>query len=310
MPDSTTPNSFSDGDQKQPRGDRNILLTVSYDGTAYSGWQIQPGHDSVQQRLEQAVLQLTGENRRILCAGRTDAGVHALGQSAGFFTNSRIPEDRFGNALQTALPDDITIIKSREVSHEFHATYSAVRKTYRYVMLDRGRLPPFLRPYCTEAGFQLDAERMQRAARHLQGTHDFRCFESHWPNKQTSVRTIERTAVFRTQLPRLWQSQHHWVDPHKRPSATAAADGPVIVLEFTADGFLYNMVRAIAGTLIDIGRGKCPEDFLSTVIAAQDRSQAGMTAPPQGLYLVSVEYPDHLLQPSHPPRHHPAAPRG
>lgn len=279
------------------RGRRNILLTVSYDGTAYSGWQIQPGHDSVQQQLEQALLQVTGEPRRILCAGRTDAGVHALAQAASFTTDSTIPAARFQNALQTALPDDITILRSQEVAAEFHATYSAVRKTYRYLMQDRGILPPFLRAYCTVPGFALDADRMQHAVQHLLGTHDFRCFESHYPNKQTSVRTIERATVYRTTAQNLWQAEHNWRDPHEREASTAATDGPIIVCEFTADGFLYNMVRAIAGTLIDIGRGKCPEDFLSTVIRSQDRSLAGMTAPPQGLYLVSVEYPEDLLQP-------------
>lgn len=234
------------------------------------------------------------------CAGRTDTGVHALGQAANFYTLSRIPERNFRLALQTSLPDDITIVSAREVSLKFHATFSTVRKRYRYVLHDRGVCPPFLKRYCAPSRFFLDADRMHAAAQELLGRHDFRCFEKEYPNKETSVRTIFDAVVFRAGNWELWNSA---VDTRTgcqnaiAGQAGNADDAPFIVFEVEADGFLYNMVCAIVGTLTDVGRGRRPVHALRDVIQSLDRSAAGMTAVPQGLYLVRVDYPPELLIP-------------
>ncbi len=284
-----------------PAGTRNILLTISYDGTCYSGWQVQPGRPSVQACVEQAVRAITGESRRVYCAGRTDTGVHALGQAANFYTLSRIPGKNLRRALQTELPEDIVIADARDVSLQLHATFSAVRKRYRYVIHDRGVCPPFLKRYCTPSRFALDAPRMHEAAQELLGTHDFRCFEKEYPNKETSVRTIFDAVVCRSGGWPLWQAPHNWGGTESAVNGGGdwdggrGGDGPFVVFEVEADGFLYNMVRAIVGTLTEVGRGKRPIHALRDVIQSLDRNTAGMTAVPQGLYLVRVDYPAELL---------------
>jgi len=273
--------------------DRNIMLKVAYDGTNYVGWQVQPNGRSVQECIESAIRKVTGEDIRVLCAGRTDSGVHALGQVASFRTRSTISAPQFRSAIQSGLPRerDIVIVESREVAAEFHATFSAVRKTYRYLLFDGDVCPPFARQFAAHSRVTLDAESMHQAAQYLCGTHDFRCFESHFPNKATSVRTIERATVSRAPMWTLWSasSGNASVD-------ASEGDSPIIVLEFTADGFLYNMVRAIVGTLQEVGGGKHPPEHIRDVIASLDRSSAGMTAAAHGLYLVSVEYPEELLR--------------
>jgi tRNA pseudouridine38-40 synthase len=283
-----------------PPGTRNILLTLAYDGTAYNGWQVQPDRPSIQARVEQAIRSVTGEARRVYCAGRTDTGVHALGQAANFYTLSRIPERNFRLALQTSLPDDITIVSAREVSLKFHATFSAVRKRYRYILHDRGVCPPFLKRYCAPSRFALDARLMHAAAQELLGRHDFRCFEKEYPNKETSVRTIFDAVVFRTGSWELWNTAALTREGCDGIAAGSADEAPFIVFEVEADGFLYNMVRAIVGTLTEVGRGRRPVHALREVIQSLDRSAAGMTAVPQGLYLVRVEYPSGLLRPQPP----------
>lgn len=280
-----------------PPGTRNIMLTIAYDGTAYKGWQVQPNGDSVQACVERAVEGMTGEKRRVYCAGRTDAGVHALGQVANFFTVSRIPIQNVRMALQTSLPTDISIVSAQDVSLAFHATFSAVRKRYRYLIHDGEVCPPFLKNYCQQSRVRLDVERMHEAAQSLLGTHDFRCFEKEYPNKLTSVRTIMDAVVRRAPSWDMWQSTHHWRPAHTMPGRPIhdPDESPFLIFEVMADGFLYNMVRAIVGTLTDIGRGKRPVSYLKTVIESMDRSVAGMTAVPQGLYMVYVEYPPVLL---------------
>lgn len=272
---------------------RNIMLTISYDGTNYRGWQIQPNGLSVQECVETAVLKLTGERQRVYCAGRTDSGVHALGQVASFPTNSSIPIANIRRGLQSFLPEDIVIVAANEVSRSFHATYSAIRKRYRYVIYDGDVCPPFLKHYVHRSQNQLDVGRMSEAAEFLRGTHDFRCFEKHFPNKSTSVRTIMDVSVQRISCWLPWTSPHHWIPVPSLPQD--CPEMPLIVFEVTADGFLYNMVRAIVGTLMEIGRGRQSPESLGEVIRSMDRAQAGMTAMPNGLYLVSVDYPEELL---------------
>ncbi len=261
---------------------RNIRLTLAYDGTEYSGWQVQPDRPSVQETVESAIRRLTGESVRVLCAGRTDAGVHAIGQVVNFRTSSSIPPERWRAALQSQLPGDIVVRFSEEVSDDFHATYSAVTKRYRYLIQQTGIDSPFLRRYVWRLGEVLDLPAMQRAALALVGTHDFRCFESHWPNKATSVRTV--TAAQFVPLTG-WPG---WSD--QPCEAVGEGEAELLAFEIEADGFLYNMVRAIVGTLAGIGRGRWPAERMAEVIASQDRSQAGETAPPQGLFLVRVNY--------------------
>lgn len=279
---------------------RNIMLTLAYQGTAYCGWQVQPNGLSVQECVERAVEKLTGTKSAVLCAGRTDAGVHALGQVANFRTNCPIPAGQLRRALQSYLPEDIVIVRCSDVATKFHATYSAVRKRYRYVMFDGPVCPPFLKTLIHRSRHPLDADAMNDASGYLLGTHDFRCFESQYPNKQTSVRTIMEASVTRlpTWLP--WQAGHQWQSGGNHPSDVRSAEcvaSPFIVFDVMADGFLYNMVRAIVGTLVRIGLGQQLPEGMRQVIESQDRSQAGMNLPPGGLYLVHVDYPPPLLIP-------------
>lgn len=276
-----------------PAAERNIMLTIAYDGTAYCGWQIQPNGLTVQECVERATELLTGTRSRVLCAGRTDSGVHALGQVANFWTASSIATTQFRRGLQRFLPDDIAIVRSQQVSDDFHATYSAVRKTYRYLMYDGQVVPPFLKNQVLPVRSPLDINAMQESLAALHGTHDFRCFETQYPNKATSVRTVLSARVTRIPVWALWNSDHQWqpADAREHPNPHS----PVISFEITADGFLYNMVRAIVGTLLRIGLGRHPVDSMKTVIESLDRSMAGSTVPPQGLYLVKVDYPPELL---------------
>lgn len=263
---------------------RNIRLTLAYDGANYVGWQVQPNGVSVQSTVESAISRLTGHDSQLLAAGRTDSGVHALGQVANFHSPSAIPAQRMLAGLQSFLPTDIVILKVDDVGPEFHATYSAVRKSYRYLIYS-GTCPlPFIHGYALYHHGELDQGRMDTAARVLEGTHDFRCFESHYPNKATSVRTVESCRVSRGSGWSAWSS--------RVAGERARDDDRFISIEITADGFLYNMVRAISGTLIRVGRGQWSAEDVQRIIRQQDRGQAGETAPAHGLYLVSVEYPD------------------
>ncbi len=262
---------------------RTIRLTLAYDGSQFAGWQVQPDARTVQGELESAIERLTGERPRVLSAGRTDAGVHALGQMASFCIESTIPGEKWRPALQGLLPADVAVLQSEDAPDGFHATYSAKSKRYRYLIHSAIVDDPFLRRYAWRIGSPLDLAAMQEAARALIGRHDFRCFETEWPNKATSVRT-----VFDANLEHLAEWPGWSGQPLKAHQPSDRS--PFIAFEIEADGFLYNMVRAIVGTLVNIGRGKWEPDIMERIIAAQDRSLAGETAPPQGLYLVHVRY--------------------
>ncbi len=244
---------------------RNIKFTLRYDGTDFFGWQTQPGLRTVQETLEGAIAALTGEDRvRVNASGRTDTGVHALGQVVNFRTAAAYPAEVLLRAVNARLPGDVLVTAAEEVPADFDANRGARRKLYRYVLHD-GAVPElFLRRYCHHARTRLDAGAMARAAAPLRGRHDFRCFETEWPNRKSSVRTIARLAVSRF--------------------------GDWVWLDVEADGFLYNMVRAIAGTLIEVGRGYWPESRVAEVLEAGDRTRAGPTAPARGLFLVRVSY--------------------
>ena len=274
---------------------RNIMLTIAYEGTAYRGWQIQPDGLTVQECVERAVEQLTGTRSAVLCAGRTDAGVHALGQVACFQTDSKIAAAQMRRGLQRFLPDDISIVQSREVSPDFHATYSAQRKRYRYLICDGPVQPPFLRNLVCRSRRALKLAEMRKALPALLGTHDFRCFETNYPNKATSVRTVMEVTLTRRAHWDIWTPSHDWKSTDPRPHDDL--DAPLICFEIMADGFLYNMVRAIVGTLLWIGNGSRPPEYMKEVVESMDRGMAGSTAPPEGLYLVHVDYPEAHLQP-------------
>lgn len=243
---------------------RNLKLTLSYDGSDYAGWQTQPNGRTVQETLEAAFHSLTGETVRVNASGRTDAGVHAVGQVVNVHTESAIPIDNWPRALNAQLPDDVVVTAAEEAALSFDANRDAVRKLYRYVIHDGLTPGPFLRKYCCASKHRLDAAAMAAASRALLGTHDFRCFETDWPNRATSVRTILHLAVNRF--------------------------GEWIWIDVEADGFLYNMVRAIAGTLMNVGRGFWPVEQVAQILAAQDRTRAGPTAPASGLFLMRVTY--------------------
>ncbi len=243
---------------------RNLKLTLSYDGTDFNGWQTQPGYRTVQQTLEEAITTLTGERCRANASGRTDTGVHAVGQVVNFYTNTRHEPDVLVRALNAHLPPDVVVREAADVPESFDANRDARRKLYRYVIHD-GPVPNlFLRRYTCQSRHRLDDQAMHRAAEPLKGRHDFHSFETDWPNRMSSVRTITHLAVNRV--------------------------GDWIWLDVEADGFLYNMVRAIAGTLMNVGRGYWPETRVAEILAAEDRSLAGPTAPAQGLFLMRVTY--------------------
>ncbi len=300
---------------------KNIRLTLAYDGTNFVGWQVQPNGVSVQSVVERAIEKLTGLPAKLRVAGRTDSGVHAIGQVANFETESDLPIEAYRDGLQHHLPTDIVVRDACEVGSEFHATYSVKRKRYRYV-IHNSRIPnPLIRNFAWNYHGQLDTTAMHHAAQTLLGEHDFRSFESHFPNKATSVRTVIEVRVHRTSGWPIWMPEtkdrtdttvgegEAIAEPmissiaarqEPRPPDFEAtsnedyraseSDGEFICFDIVANGFLYNMVRAIVGTLIRVGRQDWNAEDVSRIISAKDRSQAGETAPPHGLYLVYVDY--------------------
>jgi tRNA pseudouridine38-40 synthase len=243
---------------------RWLKLTVAYDGTAYAGWQIQPDQPTVQGVMERAWQELTQETVRLTAAGRTDAGVHALGQVVGVSTDTRLTNDDLHRGLNALLPDDVAVLAVEPAPDGFHATHDAVAKRYRY-QLHTSRTPPvFDRRYTWHYPHTLDTAAMHRGGQALVGTHDFASFESAGSERPDTVRTIHELTV-------------------------EQREGDLITIEVAGDGFLYNMVRAIVGTLAEVGRGTRDENWPAEVVAARDRRKAGQTAPPHGLLLVSVD---------------------
>ncbi|MCE9605762.1 MAG: tRNA pseudouridine(38-40) synthase TruA [Planctomycetia bacterium] len=250
---------------------RTIKLTLAYDGAAYRGWQRQPGNRTLQDELEQALQRIVGERVVVSGSGRTDSGVHALGQTASFHTEATLTPAAFRRALNAELPNDIVVVAAEEAAPGFHARKQAKRKRYRYIIHNSRTADVFRRGtswhYCYG---KLDAEAMHRAAQHWRGTHDFRSFETQWPQRSSSVRTVLDIDCRRLVAP----------------------DEKVIYFEVEADGFLYNMVRTMVGTLVEVGRGRKPESWTQELVAAGDRKLAGMKVPAQGLFLLSVHYDD------------------
>ena len=243
---------------------KRVKLTVAYDGTNYCGWQVQPNGITVQEVLNQCLSEFTGENIETIGASRTDAGVHALGNVAVFDTEMRMPGDKFSFALNQRLPEDIRIQKSEEVEMDFHPRYVKSEKTYEYHILNRRFPIPTERFYSHFTYIPLDIERMREAASYLIGEHDFKSFCGTGAQVKTTVRTVKEIQIEKNE--------------------------DKITIRITGEGFLYNMVRIIAGTLMDIGGGLYPPEKMQEILAAKDRKKAGPTAPARGLTLIGIQY--------------------
>ena len=276
---------------------RTLKLTLSYDGTEFAGWQSQTRQRTVQDTLEEALAKITGKFVRVMSSGRTDAGVHALAQVVSFDTESELPAEVIQRALNYELPHDMAAL-AVEDAPEFHARRDAKRKRYRYVIHDGPVRDVFYRRFSWQLFKRLDVAAMQRVTEVLLGKHDFASFETSGSERESTERTVFDLRVQRVTLrsdvldvggesfPR--STTHDDVD--RRKDSPPTWEKSLVQIEVESDGFLYNMVRIIAGTLADVGQGKRPESWVAEVLAARDRRAAGMTAPPQGLFLVQVTY--------------------
>jgi tRNA pseudouridine38-40 synthase len=256
-------------------------ITLAYDGAEFCGWQRQPERRTVQGELERAWAEITGETVRITGASRTDAGVHALGQVASVQSSTHLSPDVLLGGLNAKLPDDAVVRHVDMAPDGFHATHDARRKRYRYSFYNDARRPLVARRNAWHIPTPLDVAAMHRAAQSLVGAHDFASFQSVGSERDSTVRTIFDASVSRG------------AGQGRRGAPTASVDDETTALihfEVAGNGFLYNMVRALAGTLVEVGRGRREENWVAEVIAARDRSAAGQTAPPHGLTLLYVDY--------------------
>jgi len=252
---------------------RNIKLTIQYNGTRYHGWQRQVGQISIQGVIEAALEKMTGEQVCLIGSGRTDTGVHALAQVANFHTDSKIPLEGFLKGLNSLLPEDIGILATSEASPDFHSTRDSICKIYCYHILVSDTRSPFWNERAWLLNRSLDLSSMETALPPLIGTHDFSAFKASGSNAKTGIRTIYSCEI----KPMTW-------------GIFPPSGGLHYMFTIAADGFLRYMVRNIAGLLVQIGLGKRPHEDMADVLASKDRSSAGPTAPPQGLYLKRVLY--------------------
>jgi tRNA pseudouridine38-40 synthase len=243
---------------------KRVKLVVAYDGTNYHGWQVQDNGITIEEVLNRTISELVQEDIKVIGASRTDAGVHACGNVAVFDTESRIPGDKFSFALNQRLPEDIRIQESCEVDADFHPRYADTVKTYEYNILNRRFELPSKRLYAAFCYYPMDIERMNQAAAYLVGEHDFKSFCSAGAQVQTTVRTIYAVNVTK--------------------------DADMVHIRITGNGFLYNMVRIIAGTLMQVGTGLMGPEQVKEILEARDRSKAGPTAVAKGLTLVEIRY--------------------
>lgn len=243
---------------------KRVKLVVAYDGTNYHGWQVQDNGITIEEVLNRTISELVQEDIKVIGASRTDAGVHACGNVAVFDTESRIPGDKFSFALNQRLPEDIRIQESCEVDADFHPRYADTVKTYEYNILNRRFELPSKRLYAAFCYYPMDIERMNQAAAYLVGEHDFKSFCSAGAQVQTTVRTIYAVNVTK--------------------------EDDMVHIRITGNGFLYNMVRIIAGTLMQVGTGLMEPERVKEILKARDRSKAGPTAVAKGLTLVEIRY--------------------
>jgi tRNA pseudouridine38-40 synthase len=280
----------TDSAQSEPEQTQNWKLTLSYDGTDFHGWQVQPGERTVQGELQLAIGRIVGESPLPQGSGRTDAGVHALAQVASFPLQARIPPANLLRALNRTLPGSIRILDAQIVPNDFHARHSAVAKTYEYRVLPIEPstpqiCPPFLARYVCPYSWRVGFDLLQRAASAFAGEHDFRSFAASDPDLATRTQEVESDSplrievrsTIRTIYSSAWQQQ--------------TTDGfHLLVYRVRGNGFLHHMVRNLVGTMLDVGRGYMQVDDIRTILAAGDRTLAGPTAPARGLFLHSVEY--------------------
>ncbi len=258
---------------------RNIKLTLAYDGTDFSGWQVQPGQSTVQGHLNDAAEKLTQSSVTMQGAGRTDAGVHASGQVANFKTESEMSAEEFQRAFNALLPPSIRIMAAEEVGPNFHSRWDALAKTYRYRIF-RGRIvPPPLWRYVQYDPFPLDFESMAEAAQKFEGEHDFTSFAASTGSEEDDRERVVVRTIYRSEFLRV-----------PSESATGGAEEWVYVVR--GKSFLRYMVRKMVGTIVDVGRGRVRLEDISALFDLRDRSKSGPTMPPQGLCLVEVEYPE------------------
>lgn len=243
---------------------KRVKLIVAYDGTAYCGWQVQPNGPTIEGELNAALTILTGENIQVIGASRTDAGVHGLCNVAVFDTESPIPGEKFSYALNQRLPEDIRVRDSEEVAPDFHPRHQASRKTYAYRILNAEFPDPIKRLYTHFTYHKMDVSQMQKAAEYFVGEHDFKSFCSPAATVESTVRTIYKCQV--------------------------SKEGELITIEVQGNGFLYNMVRIMAGTLMEVGCGRMLPEQIPDILKQKDRNAAGPTAPAKGLCLVKYEY--------------------
>lgn len=243
---------------------RNIKLIIEYDGKSFNGWQKQPNKLNIQGEIERAIEEITREKIDLIASGRTDAGVHSLGQTANFKTESKIPIEKIPIAINSKLKQSIIIKSAEEVDERFHSRYNVKSKKYRYTINNSKYGSAIYRNMEYHFPMELDLEKMQKAAKYFEGEHDFKAFKASGTSSKSSVRKIYKADVLK--------------------------DGDRIYIELTGNGFLYNMVRIISGTLLDVGIGKIKPEEIKDIINAKERQKAGKTLPPQGLCLVEVNY--------------------
>ena len=244
---------------------RNIKLTIEYDGKDFNGWQKQPNKLNIQGTIEKAIERITGKEVELMASGRTDRGVHALAQVANFKTDSKLPIEKFPIAINSNIKNSIRIKDAEEVDENFHSRLSCKKKTYRYVINNSKYGSSIYRNLETHIPVKLNVNKMKEAIKYFEGEHDFKAFKASGTSNKSSVRTIYKGEVIKKEDERIW-------------------------IELTGNGFLYNMVRIIAGTLVDVGLGKIKAEDIPKIIESKDRTKAGKTLPPHGLMLLRVEY--------------------
>lgn len=247
---------------------KRIQLIVAYDGTQYHGFAKQKNAVTIQGTLEDTIYKLTKQKVDVVGSGRTDTGVHAKGQCCIIDIDTKIPIERFAKAMNSWLPDDIVIKDAREVKSDFHPRFMAKKKTYRYQILTSDTRDPFIDKYSYFYPHELDVAKMREAAKYIEGVHDFKCFCAAGSTVKDTVREV------------------YCIDIQKSDD--------VIKIDVCGNGFLYNMVRIIAGTLVDVGRGRFEPSYVKEIVASKDRNLAGPTAPPEGLTMQEVFYEDSL----------------
>lgn len=253
---------------------KRVMLTVAYDGTNYHGWQIQPNGNSIEEELNRALSDLCGCPITVSGASRTDTGVHALCNMAVFDTNMKMSADKFSYALNTRLPEDIKVLESKEVAPDFHPRYVKTVKTYEYRIYNSKFPNPVNRLYAFHSYLNLDVDKMNRASKYLYGEHDFKSFCSVNAQVESTVRTITGISV----------------STDKCDNFDIDSDSREIIIRVSGTGFLYNMVRIIAGTLIEVGRGALDVSEIEKILEKKDRNESGPTAPAKGLCLVKYEF--------------------